>query len=63
MEHGGVGDINCNWRTWNNPQNFGQGTGRLGNKRANGDHPVYGIIKIGQNAEKNPEDSRRFVDT
>ena len=31
-----------------------KGTGRLGNKRATGDHPNYGIIKIGQNSKKSP---------
>ena len=31
------------------PKRNGKGTGRLGNKRTNGDHPDYSIIKIGQN--------------
>ena len=35
---------------------FGTGTGGLGNKRTNGDHPNYSIIKIGQNTEKSPGD-------
>ena len=41
-------------------QRTGNGTGRLGNKRASGDHPYYCIVKIGQNTEKSPGDLRRF---
>ena len=32
-----------------------------GNKRANGDHPNYCIIEIGQNIEKSPGDLRRHA--
>ena len=39
------------------------GTGRLGNKRTNGDHPNCSIIKIGQNTEKSPGDLRRLAVT
>ena len=38
MEHGGDGDTNSIWCTWNNPQSIGKGTGRLGNERSD-DHP------------------------
>ena len=34
MKDEGDGDTTCNWYTWNNPQTIGEGTGRLGNKRA-----------------------------
>ena len=40
-----------------------KGTGRLGNKRTSGDHPDYGIIKIGQNTEKSPGDWSRLAVT
>ena len=38
-----------------------KGLGRLGNKRTSRDHPDYSIIKIGQNTEKSPADSRRLA--
>ena len=47
MEHEGDGVTNCDWRTGNNPQNIGKRTGRLGNRRTNGDHLNNSIIKIG----------------
>ena len=37
-----------------------KGTDRLGNKRTSEDHPNNNFIKIGQNTEKSPGDSRRF---
>ena len=40
-----------------------KGTERLRNQRTIRDHPGYGLIKIGQNAEKNPEDLRRLAVT
>ena len=56
MQPEGNGDAHCIWCTWNNPQRIGKGTGTLGNKRINRDHPDYSIIKIGQNTEKSPGD-------
>ena len=47
MEYEGDVDTNCNWCACNNPQRIDKGTRRPGNKRATGDHPDYGIIKIG----------------
>ena len=61
MEHEGEGDTNCNWCTRNKAQRIGTGTRRLRNQRTRGDHPDYGIIKIGQNPEKSPGDLRRIV--
>ena len=63
MEHEGIGDTTCGWCTQDNPQRIGKGTGRLGNKRTNGDHPDYSIIKIGQNTEKSTGDLRRLAVT
>ena len=37
------------------PKKLGKRTGRLGNKRKNGDHPDNSIIKVSQNTEKRPE--------
>ena len=45
------------------PQRISKGTGRLENKRENGDHQNYCIIKIVQNTEKSPGDFRRFAVT
>ena len=63
MEHEGDSDINCNWWTSNDPQRMAKGTGRLGNKRASGDHLDHGIIKINQNSETSPGDMRRLAVT
>ena len=63
MKHKDDGDTNCNWCTRNNLQRIGKGTGRLRNQRTNGDHPVYSVIKIGQNTEKCPGDLRRLAVT
>ena len=40
-------------------QRIGTGTGGLGNKRTNGDHPNDFIIKIDPNTEKVPMDLKR----
>ena len=37
-----------------------KGSGGLGNKRTRGDHSNDSIIKISQNTEKSPGDSRRL---
>ena len=59
----GDGDTNCNPCTWNNPQTISKRTGRLGNQKASGNHPDYSIIKIGQNTEKSPGNSRKLAVT
>ena len=46
MEHEDDGDTNCGWCTWNNPQGIGKETGRLGNKRTNGEYPDNRILKV-----------------
>ena len=63
MEHESDGDTNCNWYVWYSHQRIDEGTGGLGNKRTNGDHPNDSIIKIGQNTEKSPGDLRSLVVT
>ena len=60
MELEGDGDTNYNWCTWNNPLRIGKRTGRFENKRTNGNHQSYHIIKIGQNTERNPGNLKRF---
>ena len=50
------GNTNYSWCTWNDPKGIGKAIGRLGNKRASGDHPECSIIMIGQNTEKSPGD-------
>ena len=63
MKHERDGDTNCNRCTRYSHQRFGKGTGGLGNKRTNGDHPNYNFIKIGQNTEKSALDVRRLAVT
>ena len=53
MEHDSDDNTNCNW--------INNGTGELGNKRTNGDHPNYCIIEIGQNTGNSPGDLRRHL--
>ena len=48
MEHECVSDTNCYSAPSTVTKKIGTGTGGLGNKRKNGDHPNY-IIRIGQN--------------
>ena len=55
MQHESDGDTNCNWNARYNDQRIGTGTGGLGNKRTNGDHPIDSIVEISQNTEKRPE--------
>ena len=45
MEYESGSDSDCNWHTWYSHKGIGKETGRLGNKRTNGDHPNYSIIK------------------
>ena len=53
------GDTNCNWHTCYSPQRISTRTGGFGNKRTSWDRPIYCIIEIGQNIEKNPGDLSR----
>ena len=62
-EHEGDDDINCSCCAQYSHHKSDTGTGRLGNKRRNGDHPNYSIIKIGQNTERSPRDLMRLAVT
>ena len=42
---------------------IGTGTGGLGNERMSRDHPIYNIIKIDQNTEKDSGDLKRLAVT
>ena len=55
MEHESDGHANCNWRARYSQQRIVAGTGGLGNKRTNEDHPNYSIAEIGLNTMKSPE--------
>ena len=46
VEHESDSNTNCNWCTWNGPQRFYKGTGRVGNQRTSWDHPNYSITKM-----------------
>ena len=61
LEHESDSDTICGWCTWNPLQRIGKE--KLGNTRTSRDHPNYSIIKIGQNSEKSPGDSRRLAVT
>ena len=56
VEYDSDGDTTCNWSARYNHREIGAGTGGLGNKRTNWDHPNYIIAEIGQNTEKSPGD-------
>ena len=47
----------------NNLQRLGKGTGGIGNKRKNRDHPVCIIAEIGLNTEESPGDLKRLAVT
>ena len=57
MNHEGDGDTNYIWCTRANLQRCRKGTR---NQRTIGNHPHYSNIKIGQNTEKDLENSRRL---
>ena len=59
MEHERDSDTNCNWYAQNRPQRLSKGSGRVGNRRMNRDHPNYSITKISHNTE----DLRRLAVT
>ena len=60
MKHERDGDTNCSECTWNDPKTIDKGNRRLKYQRISGDCLDYSIIKIGQNTEESPGDSRRF---
>ena len=60
MEHEGDGDTNCSWCTWNEPQKFGKGIERIGNRGKNRDYP-NSFTEISQNTEKSPEDLKKLA--
>ena len=61
MEHTSNGNTNFNRRDWNGPKTLGKGTGIVGNRRPNRDHPNYSIVKIRKNTKKNSGNLRRFA--
>ena len=63
IEHEGNGDTSSNRRPRNDPRRFGKVTRKFRNQRTKTVHPGYSIVKIGQNAEKSPEDLRRLAVT
>ena len=63
MKNESDGDIDCNWRARYSHERIDTGTGGLGNKRTNGDHPNNCIVEIGQNTKKSPGDLRRLAVT
>ena len=63
VEHESDSDTNCDWCSWYSHQSIGTRTGGLENKRMNGDHPNYSIIKISQNTKKSPGNLRRIAVT
>ena len=63
MEHESDSDTNCNDFARYSSQGINKGTGGLENKRMSGDLPNYSFIKIGQNTEKSPGDTKRLAVT
>ena len=60
IEHESNSDTKCSPCARYNNQMIDKRPGRRGNIRTNGDHPVYSIIKIGQDSEKRPGYLRRI---
>ena len=54
MEQEGIGDANCNWYTWNDPQRLRKRAGGIGNRRMSEDYLNYSIAEVDQNIEKSP---------
>ena len=63
IEHEGDSYSNHDWCFWYSHQRIIKGTGGLGNRRTNGDHPNYNIIENGQNTEKSHGHLRRLAVT
>ena len=63
MEHKSYIYTNYEWCFCYSHQRIIKGTGWLGGRRTNGDHPNYSIIENGQNNNKNFGDLRRFAIT
>ena len=61
MEREIDGDTNYHWRSLYRHRRIDTGTGGLENKRTNGDHPNYNIIKLATNTDKSPGDLRRLA--
>ena len=40
------GDINCNWRTWNDPKGLVKGLEELENRRTSKDHPNSTMLPL-----------------
>ena len=61
IEHGGDGDTNCNWCTWNGTLRLGTGAERFKNWKMNRDNPSFSIVEVNQNIESSPEDPLRLA--
>ena len=61
MEHEDDDDTYCNWRTWNGTEKLGNGAEGNGILMTKWGYPNSSIIKIDQNTQKNPWDSRKLV--
>ena len=51
-----VTNTNNNWSSQSGPQRLTKGTGRVGNRRTNRDHPNYSVVKIDQNTKESSGD-------
>ena len=49
MEHENEGEIKCIWLACDSHKILGKGTGSVGNRRVNRDHPEHNFVKIVQN--------------
>ena len=63
MEHEGDNYTNHDWCIWYSHWRIIKGTGELGDRRTNGDHPNNNIIENSQNTEKSPGYLRRLAVT
>ena len=61
VEYEDDSDTDCNRSAWNDLQRFGEGNGKVENKRTNRNHPQCSIAGISQNTEKCPGDRMRLA--
>ena len=61
MQYESDGNTICNCCARYSNQRISTGTGKLGHKRMDRDHPNYCIVEIGQNTKKSPGNLRRLA--
>ena len=63
LEHKRDSHTNCYWWSWYSHQKIDKGSGGIGNKKTNGNHPNYNIDKIAENTKRSSVNLRRVAIT